>query len=114
VAAVMIMTIRFVSVRERYREIGIRRTEGASRTAIALQFGLEGILLSVSGGLIGIGLGIALGKLVEATIIRWQVIFSASSILLAALLSVGVGIISSILPAGKAASLEPVEALRMP
>ncbi len=114
VAAVMIMTIRFVSVRERYREIGIRRTEGASRAAIAVQFALEGILLSATGGLMGIGLGIALGKLVEATIIRWQVIFSASSFLLAAVLSVGVGIISSILPAGKAASLEPVEALRMP
>jgi len=114
VAAVMIMTIRFVSVRERYREIGIRRTEGASRATIAAQFALEGILLCASGGLTGIGLGIGLAKLVEATIIRWDVIFSASSILLAVVLSIAVGILSSILPAGKAASLEPVDALRMP
>jgi len=114
VAAVMIMTIRFVSVRERYREIGIRRTEGASRGTIAVQFALEGILLCAAGGLVGIGLGIGLAKAVEASIIRWEVILSASSILLAAGLSVAVGIISSILPAGRAASLQPVEALRMP
>jgi putative ABC transport system permease protein len=114
VAAVMIMTIRLVCVRERYREIAIRRTEGASRGTIALQFALEGILLCATGGVMGIGLGIALAKLVEASIIRWEVIFSASSILLAAVLSVAVGILSGILPARRAASLDPVEALRMP
>jgi len=114
VAAIMIMTIRFVSVRERYKEIAIRRTEGASRANIAMQFALEGILLCASGGLIGIGSGIGLAKLVEASILRWEVVFSGPSFLLAGALSVAVGIASSILPAGRAASLEPVDALRMP
>jgi putative ABC transport system permease protein len=113
VAAVMITTIRLLSVRERYREIAIRRTEGATKTSVGLQFGLEGVLLCATGGLIGIGLGIGLAKLVEASIIRWHVIFSASSILIAAAVSIAVGIASSILPAKRAASLEPVEVLRM-
>lgn len=114
VASVMIMTIRFVSVRERYREIGVRRTEGATKATIALQFALEGIMLCASGGLMGIGLGMGLAKLVEATTLRWPVIFSGASIVVAAVLSIAVGILSSILPAGRAASLKPVEALRLP
>jgi len=113
VAAVMITTIRLLSVRERYREIAIRRTEGATKTTVGFQFGLEGVFLCATGGLIGIALGIGLAKLVEASIIRWQVIFSASSIAIAAAVSLAVGIVSSILPAKRAASLEPVEVLRM-
>jgi len=113
VAAVMIKTISLLSVRERYREIAIRRTEGATKGAIGLQFGLEGIFLCATGGLMGIGLGIVMAKVVEATILRWEVAFSLSAILIAAGLSVVVGIVSSILPAKHAASLDPIEVLSM-
>jgi len=113
VAAVMIKTISLLSVRERYREIAIRRTEGATKGAIGLQFGLEGISLCATGGLMGIGLGIVMAKVVEATILRWEVAFSLSAILIAAGLSVVVGIVSSILPAKHAASLDPIEVLNM-
>ncbi len=113
VAAVMIKTISLLSVRERYREIAIRRTEGATKGAIGLQFGLEGILLCATGGLFGIGLGIVMAKVVEAVILRWEVAFSFSSVLIAAALSIVVGIVSSILPAKRAASLDPIEVLRM-
>ncbi len=113
VAAVMITTIRLLSVRERFREIAIRRTEGATKRAIALQFAVEGVLLCASGGLAGIGLGVVLAKLIEVSLLRWQVAFSVSSILIAAGLSVGVGILSGVVPAKRAAALEPVEVLRM-
>ena len=109
----MIETINLLSVRERYTEIAIRRTEGATKKAIGLQFGLEGILLCATGGLAGIGLGIVMAKAIEATILRWDVAFSASAIAIAAGLSVGVGIVSSILPAKRAASLDPIEVFRM-
>jgi ABC-type antimicrobial peptide transport system permease subunit len=113
VAAIMIMTIRLLSVRERYKEIAIRRTEGATKGAIGLQFSLEGILLCCTGGLLGMGLGVLFAKVLEVTVLRWRVSFSISAILLAALLSVVVGLASGILPARKAALLEPVDVLRM-
>ncbi len=113
VAAAMIETINLLSVRERYTEIAIRRTEGATKKAIGLQFGLEGILLCATGGLAGIGLGIVMAMVIEATILRWEVAFSASAIAIAAGLSVAVGIVSSILPAKRAASLDPIEVFRM-
>jgi putative ABC transport system permease protein len=113
VAAVMIKTISLLSVRERYREIAIRRTEGATKRAIGIQFGLEGVFLCATGGLAGIGLGVVLAKVVEATILRWEVVFSVSAILIAAGISVAVGIVSSIWPAKHAASLDPIQVLRM-
>jgi putative ABC transport system permease protein len=113
VAAAMIETINLLSVRERYTEIAIRRTEGATKKAIGLQFGLEGILLCATGGLAGIGLGILMAVVTEATILRWEVAFSASAIAIAAGLSVVVGIVSSILPAKRAASLDPIKVFRM-
>lgn len=111
VGGIVIMNIMFVSVKERTREIGVRKALGARRRNILWQFLVEATTISVVGGVIGVILGGALGKLVDiftplpASIELWSVI---SGILMAGL----VGLFFGIYPAFKAARLDPVEALR--
>jgi len=112
VASIMIITITLVSVRERYHEIAIRITEGATRAKIVLQFAFENLLLTLAGGVIGIGLGLFLNTILRACVIRWDPIFSTREAALVILLSVLVGIVTGIVPAWKAASLEPVDVFR--
>ncbi len=111
VGGIGIMNIMLATVTERTREIGIRRAVGAKRKDIISQFLLETIILSSTGGFIGILLGILIPKLVTkfagmTTVITWW------SILLSFTISVGVGITFGIYPARKAAYLDPIQALR--
>ncbi len=114
VGGIGIMNIMLVSVTERIREIGIRMAVGAREWDILLQFLSEAIVLSVFGGLLGIGLGIGLSKLIPMIPIfsGWKGIVSVNSIVLACVFSGSVGIFFGFYPARKASKLDPIEALR--
>jgi len=111
VGGIGIMNIMLVSVTERTREIGIRMAIGAKRKDILLQFLTEAVLLTVMGGLIGISLG-AGGAMVVSRLLSWPTLISPLSITIAVLFSGAVGIFFGFYPARKAASLNPIEALR--
>ncbi len=116
VGGIGIMNIMLVSVTERTREIGLRKALGARKRDILIQFLTESSLLSLIGGLIGIFLGWLIGYVVGLVAERQGTPFQASigldAILLATLFSAAVGLFFGIYPASRAASLEPVEALR--
>ena len=111
VGGIGIMNIMLVSVTERTREIGVRKALGATRTHIMLQFLIEALVLCVTGGTIGIiiGVGTAVGL---SKIMHWNTLISPASILIAFGFSAGVGLFFGIWPARKAASLDPIIALR--
>ncbi len=116
VGAIGITNIMLISVRERVREIGLRKAVGARKSQILLQFLLEAILLTSIGGILGIMLG-ELAAFVVARIaigqgFKWEYSISMTSILIAFGLSVMIGIISGVYPASKAANLDPISALR--
>jgi putative ABC transport system permease protein len=110
VGGIGIMNIMLVAVSERIREIGIRKAMGARATDICRQFLLESLLLGLSGGVIGIFLGFGFIAIIGA-IFDFPSYTGLTSILLALLFSIGVGVIFGVWPAMKAASLDPVEAL---
>jgi putative ABC transport system permease protein len=116
VGGIGIMNIMLVSVTERTREIGLRKAIGARKRDILVQFLTESALLSLFGGIIGIGLGyligFAVGKIAAASGSAINPVISLDSILLATLFSTAVGLFFGIYPANRAASLQPVEALR--
>ena len=105
------MNIMLVSVTERTREIGIRMAVGAHGKDILLQFLIEAATLSSSGGVIGILLGVATSKIVSS-VTGWPSVVSVSSIVVSFLVSSAVGIFFGFYPARKAASLDPIQALR--
>jgi putative ABC transport system permease protein len=111
VGGIGIMNIMLATILERTHEIGVRRAIGARRRDIIRQFVTESSLISFVGGVIGIGFGFGISRLI-AWLAGWSTIVTASSILLAFLVSVSVGLIFGIYPAVKAARLDPVEALR--
>ena len=111
VGGIGIMNIMLVSVTERTREIGIRMAIGARSSAVRSQFLIESIVLSVTGGLIGIALGITLSLAIPA-LLGWPTLISTLAILGSVLFSVAVGVFFGYYPARKAASLDPIEALR--
>jgi putative ABC transport system permease protein len=111
VGGIGIMNIMLVSVTERTREIGIRKAVGARQSDIMRQFLIEAVVLSVSGGVIGLALGIGLAQLSSATgLIRSSVTPAAA--VLAVVFSMAVGLFFGIYPARRAARLDPIEALR--
>jgi putative ABC transport system permease protein len=111
VGGIGIMNIMLASILERTHEIGVRRAVGARRRDILRQFLVEAILISFVGGLLGVGCGFGISRLVAA-MAGWSTIVTVNSILLAFLVSVSVGLVFGIYPAAKAARLDPVEALR--
>jgi putative ABC transport system permease protein len=111
VGGIGIMNIMLVSVTERTREIGIRIAVGAKGRDILFQFLIESLVLSLIGGIVGIGIGIA-GTLILSTFTQWPVLFSLNAILLAFLFSGSVGVFFGFYPARKASLLNPIEALR--
>ena len=110
VGGIGIMNIMLVSVAERTREIGIRKAMGASPWTIMGQFITEAIVLTITGGLIGIALGTLLSYLV-ADIVGWTLYISYGSFLFAAGFSTLVGVFFGWYPAMKASKLDPIEAL---
>jgi putative ABC transport system permease protein len=114
VGGIGIMNIMLVSVTERIREIGIRMSIGAKERDILLQFLAEAIVLSLLGGILGIGLGVGISKLLKyipifatiTTVVSW------SSVMLAFMFSGSVGVFFGFYPARKASKLDPIDALR--
>jgi putative ABC transport system permease protein len=110
VGGIIIMNIMMVSVTERTREIGIRKSIGARHRDILFQFLLEALVVSLSGGLIGITAGVILGD-VLINLINMDMTPSFYAIALGLIISSGVGLFFGIYPAMKAARLQPVKAL---
>lgn len=111
VGGIGIMNIMLVSVQERTREIGIRMSVGARRSDILQQFLIEALMLSIIGGIIGIGIGVASSNLISQ-IAGWPVFVSPIAVGLAFFFSGFVGVFFGFYPAKKAAALSPIEALR--
>ena len=105
------MNIMLVSVTERTREIGIRMAIGARSSAVRSQFLIESIVLSLTGGTIGIMLGVVL-SLAIPKLLGWPTLVSTMAIVGSVLFSVAVGVFFGYYPARKAAALDPIEALR--
>ncbi len=116
VGGIGIMNIMLVSVTERTKEIGLRKALGARRKDILIQFLTESSLLSLLGGVLGIGLGwliaFAVGQIAAASDTQLNPEVGIDAILLATLFSTAVGLFFGIYPANRAAGLQPVEALR--
>ena len=111
VGGIGIMNIMLVTVTERTREIGIRKALGATRSSILLQFLVESVTLCALGGLLGVLLGTGLSSLL-AKFAGWQTFVTPGSVLLSFGFAAGVGLVFGLMPARRAARLDPIEALR--
>jgi putative ABC transport system permease protein len=111
VGGIGIMNIMLVSVTERTREIGVRMAVGARPRDILAQFLVEAVVLSVTGGLVGIGLGLAVAQ-VAANKLGWPMVYRPDIIIIAVGFSALVGIGFGLYPAFKASRLDPIDALR--
>ncbi|MEH7461904.1 ABC transporter permease [Bacillus thuringiensis] len=111
VGGIGVMNIMLVSVTERTREIGVRKALGATRSKILLQFLIEAVMVTLLGGLIGIGLGYA-GAYIVSIYAKWPPLVSWEVVVGGVLFSMTLGIIFGVIPANKAAKLNPIEALR--
>ena len=116
VVGIGIMNIMLISVTERTREIGLRKALGANNFDILGQFLLEAGFVTGLGGIIGIVVGVVVSFLISVGVqfagFEWTFIVSSSSIFLALVVSVGVGLFFGFYPAQKASKLDPIEALR--
>ena len=111
VGGIGIMNIMLVSVTERTREIGIRKALGATSANILLQFLIEAVVLCLLGGLVGAAVGSG-GAMAMSKFAQWNTQISPSSIVMAFVFSAVVGVLFGVWPARRAASLDPIVALR--
>ena len=111
VGGIGIMNIMLATVLERTREIGVRRAVGARQSDIRFQFVVESFAISLLGGLAGIAVGLAIARGV-AVYAGWETVVTGGAILLASGVAMAVGLASGIYPATRAASLDPIDALR--
>ena len=111
VGGIGIMNVMLVSVTERTREIGVRVAVGATEEAIQIQFLGESVMLSLVGGAAGVLLGIGASFFIGRAL-RWPMVMSPQAVLLAAVVSVAVGVFFGYYPARKASRLDPIQALR--
>ncbi len=111
VGGIGIMNIMYVSVTERTREIGLRMAIGARGRDILMQFLIEAVIISITGGLLGVALGILSTQLVTL-FLKWPTLVTESSILLSFLVCVVTGVFFGYYPAQKASLLDPIDALR--
>ena len=105
------MNIMLVTVTERTREIGIRKALGATKRNILLQFLVESMTLCLIGGALGIALGAGAAAF-AAEFAGWQTLVTSSSVLMAFVFSAAVGPFFGVMPAQRAAGLDPIDALR--
>jgi putative ABC transport system permease protein len=115
VGGIGIMNIMLVSVTERTREIGIRKAVGARRRDILMQFLIESVSVSFIGGVAGAALGVGTAAIVNGKTLGSQVLTTSvapNSILLAFAVAAAIGIFFGLYPASRAASLNPIQALR--
>jgi len=111
VGGIGIMNIMLASVLERTSEIGLRRAIGARKRDIRLQFIAEALVLSLSGGILGIGIGYGISRMVAAYS-GWSTIITAGAIGLSFGVSSLVGLVFGIYPAVQASNVDPIECLR--
>jgi putative ABC transport system permease protein len=111
VGGIGIMNIMLASVLERTKEIGLRMAIGATKRDIVTQFVSEAVCISITGGLIGIMLGVSLSYIIQKTT-DIQTIISLMSVVISFSISIGVGLFFGILPAKRASQYDPVVALR--
>ena len=116
VGGIGIMNIMLVSVSERTREIGLRKAVGATRRDVLLQFLMEAVALTLTGGFIGLGLGLLLDYIIALIVNRYleNYVFGVSPLAMVVSIAVaaGIGLVFGVYPAKKAADLSPMEALR--
>ncbi len=112
ISGIFIMNIMLISVAERTKEIGIRLSVGAERRQVKAQFLMEAVCLSMMGGLVGVAAGVAVPLVVRVLLPELTIRIAPLSIAAALAVSCAVGVVFGLLPASRAAKLDPVEALR--
>lgn len=111
VAGIGVLAVMMISVRERTLEIGIRRAVGAKKRDILMQFLIESLILCITGGFVGIILGLAISYVVSFTT-KWDLIVSDSMVAISFLVALLIGLFFGVYPAKKAAEMDPINALR--
>ena len=111
VGGIGIMNMMLVTVSERTAEIGLRKALGARPSVIMLQFLIEAVIISLFGGIIGVLLGLG-ASYIASLLIGYSFSFNPMTVMLALLFSLAVGVIFGLLPARRAAKMNPIEALR--
>jgi len=111
VGGIGILAVMLIAIRERIKEIGIRRAVGAKRIDILIQFLSEALILSISGGIIGVMIGVVV-SIITAFLAGWPFIISIGTITAAFVSTLIIGVVFGVYPASKAARLDPIKALQ--